>query len=126
MDSKVAYVKEEMKLGVPAARVGAKTVSPIAQVEQALARQRVAPLLKGPARMRTFNEFGTAFDLRQRLDCAIFAQMERPPMFPSSHAALQTMLDTDEDISVFDYLGEERCDVCPLSPHDYLEIKYGI
>ena len=126
MESNVAYVKEEAEFGVPAARVGAKTVNPIAQVEQALARQRVAPLLKGSARMRTFNEFGTAYDLRQRLDCAIFAQIERPPMFPSSRAALETLLGTDEDISVFDYLGEERCNVCPLSAHEYLELKHGI
>ena len=121
-------MKEE-EYGVPQVRAGAPgapAANQIAQVELKLAQQRVAPLLTGAKAVPSMHELGLAFDLRQRIDCAIFAQFERPPQFPSSRMALETALDLDEDINVCDYLGDERCAVCTMDPHAYIQAKHGI
>jgi len=118
-------MKEE-EFGVPNVRAGSKGMHPLEQVEQALARQRVAPLMTGQKRVETVNQFGTAYDLRKRMDCAFLSEFEGPPMFPNSRLGLETLLDIDCDIDVFDYLGEERCSVCTMTPHEYIEAKYGL
>jgi len=120
----VARMKEEA-FGVPEVRAGV-SMHPMQQVEQALARQRVAPLMTGQKRVQTVNQLGTAFDLRERMDCTLLAEFEGPPMFPNSRVGLETLLDLDCDINEFDYLGEERCGVCTMSTHEFIEAKLGI
>jgi len=117
-------MKEEA-FGVPEVRAGV-SMHPMQQVEQALARQRVAPLMTGQKRVQTVNQLGTAFDLRERMDCTLLAEFEGPPMFPNSRVGLETLLDLDCDINEFDYLGEERCGVCTMSTHEFIEAKLGI
>ena len=117
---------KEGEFGVPNERAGAVTMHPMQKVELALARQRVAPLMTGQKRVQTVNQFGTAFDLRERMDCALLAEFEGPPAFPNSRVGLETLLDLDCDINECDYLGQERCSVATMTTHEFIEAKLGI
>eukprot|EP01087_Luapelamoeba_hula_P016955 TRINITY_DN527_c0_g1_i1.p1 TRINITY_DN527_c0_g1~~TRINITY_DN527_c0_g1_i1.p1 ORF type:complete len:138 (-),score=30.30 TRINITY_DN527_c0_g1_i1:144-524(-) len=84
---------------------------------------------KNNAEFRTLamnNLFGTHMQMRFQMENAILGEFARLPGLQTDYTGLETMLDLDENLDFYDFLGDPSCPEHSVDIHQVMEHKLNL